>query len=62
MSDSPGLKKYEGCPDTDGDGIIDKDDKCPEVKGLEEFNGCLDSDNDGIPILKMHAQKKETMK
>jgi hypothetical protein len=24
-----------GCPwpDTDGDGVLDKDDKCPEVKG-----------------------------
>jgi hypothetical protein len=20
-------------PDTDGDGVLDKDDKCPEVKG-----------------------------
>jgi hypothetical protein len=26
--------------DTDGDGIYDKDDACPEVAGLKEFNGC----------------------
>ncbi len=37
-----------GGKDTDGDGIYDKDDACPEVPGLEEFNGCPDSDGDGI--------------
>lgn len=26
--------------DTDGDGIADKDDKCPKEKGTAEFNGC----------------------
>ena len=34
--------------DTDGDGIYDKDDACPEEFGLEEFNGCPDTDGDGI--------------
>ncbi len=37
-----------GGTDTDGDGIYDKDDACPEVFGLEEFNGCPDTDGDGI--------------
>lgn len=37
-----------GCPDADGDGIADKDDKCPNIKGLAKFNGCIDSDNNGI--------------
>ena len=38
-----------GCPvDTDGDGILDGDDKCPDVKGSSEFKGCPDSDGDGI--------------
>jgi len=37
-----------GGVDTDGDGIYDKDDACPEEAGLEIFNGCPDSDNDGI--------------
>jgi len=37
-----------GGVDTDGDGIYDKDDACPEVAGLKEFDGCPDSDGDGI--------------
>jgi outer membrane protein OmpA-like peptidoglycan-associated protein len=37
-------------PDTDGDGIIDADDKCPTVKGLAKYQGCPipDTDKDGI--------------
>ena len=34
--------------DTDGDGIKDKKDDCPETPGLAEFNGCPDTDGDGI--------------
>jgi long-chain fatty acid transport protein len=34
--------------DTDGDGVKDKDDLCPEVAGLEQFNGCPDTDGDGL--------------
>ncbi|MEN8186306.1 MAG: OmpA family protein [Bacteroidota bacterium] len=37
-----------GGKDTDGDGIYDKHDACPEVAGLEAFNGCPDTDMDGI--------------
>ena len=37
-----------GGKDTDGDGIYDKNDKCPEVAGIKEFDGCPDTDNDGI--------------
>lgn len=43
-----GIKIAFGGMDTDGDGIYDKDDECPEVPGLKEFNGCPDSDGDGI--------------
>ena len=43
-----GLTVKFGCKDTDGDGIYDKDDACPEVFGLEAFNGCPDTDGDGI--------------
>jgi len=45
---SVGLAIKFGGKDTDGDGIYDKDDACPDVPGLEAFNGCPDSDNDGI--------------
>ena len=40
-----------GCPDTDGDGIADKDDACPEVAGLADLKGCPDTDGDGIADL-----------
>lgn len=43
-----GLSIKFGGKDTDGDGIYDKDDACPDVPGLEAFNGCPDSDGDGI--------------
>lgn len=39
---------FGGEPDTDGDGILDKDDNCPEIPGLATFNGCPDTDGDGI--------------
>lgn len=35
-----------GCPDTDNDGVADKDDQCPEVAGT--LRGCPDTDGDGI--------------
>ena len=37
-----------GGKDTDGDGIYDKDDACPDVFGLAQFQGCPDTDGDGI--------------
>ena len=47
-----GPKENKGCPwsDTDGDGLADKDDKCPTVAGPKENNGCPwpDTDGDGI--------------
>ncbi|AQS94182.1 cell envelope biogenesis protein OmpA [Polaribacter sp. BM10] len=43
-----GLVIKFGGKDTDGDGVYDKDDACPEVAGLKEFNGCPDADGDGI--------------
>ena len=39
--------KFRG-KDTDGDGIYDKDDACPDVPGPKELNGCPDTDGDGI--------------
>jgi len=43
-----GLNFTLGGKDTDGDGVKDKDDLCPEVAGWEQFNGCPDTDSDGI--------------
>jgi len=43
-----GLVFKFGAKDTDGDGIYDKDDACPDVAGLKQFNGCPDTDGDGI--------------
>jgi len=43
-----GLSIKFGGKDTDGDGIYDKNDACPEIAGLPAFNGCPDSDGDGI--------------
>lgn len=36
--------------DTDGDGIVDTEDKCPTVPGVARYQGCPipDTDNDGI--------------
>ncbi|MFH6767176.1 OmpA family protein [Gaetbulibacter aquiaggeris] len=43
-----GISIKFGGTDTDGDGIYDKDDACPDVAGLVAFNGCPDTDGDGI--------------
>ncbi len=41
-----GLPNTRGCPDADGDGVPDKDDRCPNVAGADQ--GCPDTDGDGI--------------
>jgi outer membrane protein OmpA-like peptidoglycan-associated protein len=48
MQHYAGITFKFGGKDTDGDGIYDKDDACPEVAGLKQFNGCPDTDADGI--------------
>ena len=45
---SAGVVFKFGGKDTDGDGIYDQNDECPETPGLAEFNGCPDTDGDGI--------------
>ncbi len=49
MQHFAGITFKFGGKDTDGDGIYDKDDACPDVPGLKEFQGCPDTDGDGIP-------------
>lgn len=34
--------------DRDGDGVLDLDDRCPDVPGLASLQGCPDRDGDGI--------------
>ncbi|MDY3364060.1 OmpA family protein [Riemerella anatipestifer] len=38
-----------GNRDRDKDGVLDKDDLCPDTPGLPEFQGCPDTDGDGVP-------------
>ena len=39
----------KGCPlDSDGDGVPDYKDDCPDEAGSAQFNGCPDKDGDGI--------------
>lgn len=46
---SVGLKlSFSGGPDSDGDGIADSKDACPDIAGLKIFNGCPDTDGDGL--------------
>ena len=40
-----------GAKDSDKDGIIDKEDLCPEIPGSSELFGCPDDDGDGIANL-----------
>ncbi|MFK7933853.1 MAG: DUF6089 family protein, partial [Saprospiraceae bacterium] len=40
--------KFREEPDTDQDGVVDKEDDCPETPGPERLKGCPDSDLDGV--------------
>lgn len=40
--------KFGGGKDSDGDGVSDKKDECPQVPGVVALAGCPDKDNDGI--------------
>src|SRR5690606_33641974 len=53
-----GPKENNGCPwpDTDGDGVLDKDDKCPEVKGTVANNGCPELTEEHAAQLKQYAK------
>jgi OmpA-OmpF porin, OOP family len=47
--DKDGFQDEDGAPDpdNDGDGVLDADDNCKNVKGLVENKGCPDVDTDG---------------
>ena len=40
MEAGPAANKGCPWPDTDGDGVLDKDDSCPEVAGTVANKGC----------------------
>jgi OOP family OmpA-OmpF porin len=41
--------KPSGCPDQDGDGVVDVDDRCPKVPGIKPGGCPPDKDGDGVP-------------
>ena len=43
-----GVAALGGCPDSDGDGVVDDKDSCPTMPGEMSLGGCPDSDGDGI--------------
>jgi outer membrane protein OmpA-like peptidoglycan-associated protein len=44
----PPVPVVEAPKDRDGDGIVDADDKCPDLAGVASLMGCPDKDGDGI--------------
>ncbi|MFM7105265.1 MAG: OmpA family protein, partial [Flavobacteriales bacterium] len=40
--------QFNGCPDSDEDGVSDKADECPNEKGTLELGGCPDRDGDKV--------------
>lgn len=43
------LKADDDPLDSDGDGVINSKDECPNQRGEARFKGCPDSDGDGLP-------------
>lgn len=43
------------CPalDRDGDGVANRDDRCPDVAGVAALRGCADRDDDGDGVLNL---------
>ena len=42
------IPPVEESKDRDKDGVLDENDKCPDVPGIASFQGCPDRDGDGI--------------
>ena len=47
----------KGCPDTDGDGVADNEDRCPEVKGSIANKGCPEMKVEDIKKITQIASK-----
>ncbi len=58
-----GLMLWFGTPDADGDGIADRDDRCPRERedrdGFQDSDGCPDPDNDGDGVLDRRDQCRD---
>jgi outer membrane protein OmpA-like peptidoglycan-associated protein len=52
LDDEKVVEDEEMDMDSDGDGVMDKLDLCPEEAGIASLNGCPDSDGDGIADFK----------
>lgn len=52
MPDTSKIVMVKEQKDSDGDGVVDELDLCPNEKGFKEFSGCPDKDGDGIPDYK----------
>jgi len=48
--------KFKGCPDTDGDGLMDKDDKCPKEAGPISNQGCPEMKKEDKEVLTFATQ------
>lgn len=48
LQHSSGFIYKFGAKDKDKDGILDREDACPELAGLKQLNGCPDKDSDGV--------------
>jgi outer membrane protein OmpA-like peptidoglycan-associated protein len=49
----PGPADLGGCPDTDADGVIDPEDRCPNTPGLSEREGCPEIEEEDKAVLKL---------
>ncbi len=52
MEEEEVKEEMEELIDSDGDGVEDRLDLCPQEAGLKELNGCPDTDGDGIADFK----------
>ena len=56
MMIAPQKQARQCCPDTDGDGIPDNRDACPDEAGLEELRGCPEIEEDVVEKLEFATQ------
>lgn len=47
--DKPAEEEKPMMKDSDGDGVVDELDLCPNEKGIPALKGCPDKDGDGVP-------------